>query len=69
MDQYRLWLNCSKTYEIMVMAWNQRGHNDFSEKSVLSVLTAEGIDFVNSPKRCIMSKKTHHCKLVAPVIL
>ena len=40
--EYRLWLNCSKNYDIIVIAWNRRGHNDYDEKSVLSVLTEEG---------------------------
>ena len=40
--EYRLWLNCSKNYDVMVIAWNRRGHNDCDEKSVLSVLTEEG---------------------------
>ena len=44
-NQHRLWLNCSKKYDIMVLAWNQRGHSDFSEKSVLSVLTDTGTEF------------------------
>lgn len=41
-NEYRLWLNCSMEYDVMVMAWNQRGHNDFNDKSVLSVLTDTG---------------------------
>ena len=44
-NQHRLWLNCSKKYDIMVFAWNQRGHSDFNEKSVLSVLTDTGNQF------------------------
>ena len=43
-NKYRLLLDCAQRYEIMVMAWNQRGHNDFNESSVLSVLTEEGKD-------------------------
>ena len=43
---YRLWLNCSTRYDVLVMAWNQRGHNDFSDKSVLSVLTDTGTVFL-----------------------
>ena len=43
-NKYRLLLGCAQRYEIMVMAWNQRGHNDFNESSVLSVLTEEGKD-------------------------
>ena len=41
-NEYRLWLNCSKKYDIMVFAWNQRGHSDFNDKSVVSVLTDTG---------------------------
>ena len=44
-NKHRLWLNCSKKYDIMVIAWNQRGHSDFNEKSVLSVLTHTGTEF------------------------
>ena len=36
---YRLWLNCSKNYDIMVIAWNQQGHNHYSEKSLESIRT------------------------------
>lgn len=48
-SDYRLWLACAQKYEIMVMAWNQMGHNDYSESSVLSVLTEEGknTDLIN----------------------
>lgn len=42
---YRLRLNCSENYYIMVFAWNQRGHNDYSSKSVLSVRTENGNSF------------------------
>ena len=42
---YRLRLNCSENYYIMVFAWNQRGHNDYSWKSVLSVPTENGNSF------------------------
>ena len=41
-NEYRLWLNCSAKYDVMVMAWNQRGHNEFNDKLVLSVLTDTG---------------------------
>ena len=44
-NEHRLWLNCSKKYDIMVLAWNQRGHSDFNEKSVLSVQTDTGNEF------------------------
>ena len=46
-NQHRLWLNCSKKYDIMAFAWNQRGHSDFNDKSVLSVLTDTGNEFCN----------------------
>ena len=46
-NKYRLWLNCSKKYDIMVFAWNQRGHSDFNEKSVVSVLTDTGTEFLS----------------------
>ena len=42
---YRLWLSCSKRYDIMVMTWNERGHNDYSEESVRSVLSDTGMDY------------------------
>lgn len=43
---YRLWLNCSKNYDIMVIAWNQQGHNHYSEKSLKSIRTERGNDSV-----------------------
>ena len=46
-NKQRLWLNCSKKYDIMVFAWNQRGHSDFNEKSVVSVLTDTGTEFLS----------------------
>ena len=46
-NDYRLRLNCSKNYHIMVFAWNQRGHNHYTEKSVLSLRTENGNGFVN----------------------
>ncbi len=44
-SKYRLWLNCSTRYDVIVMAWNQRGNNDFNDKSVFSVLTDTGTAF------------------------
>ncbi|CAH3046336.1 unnamed protein product [Pocillopora meandrina] len=54
---YRLWLNCSKNYDIMVIAWNQQGHNHYSEKSLESIRTERGKPFKPSttkvePKEC-----------------
>ena len=43
---YRLLLNCSKNYDIMVTAWNQQGHNHYSEKSLESIRTERGNDSV-----------------------
>lgn len=43
---YRLLLNCSKNYDIMVIAWNQQGHNHYSEKSLESIRTERGNDSV-----------------------
>ncbi|XP_078371996.1 uncharacterized protein LOC144655586 [Oculina patagonica] len=56
-NEYRLWLNCSMEYDVMVMAWNQRGHNDFNDKSVLSVLTDTGVQF----KPLLTEVKTEQC--------
>ena len=39
-------LNCSKNYDIMVIAWNQQGHNHYSEKSLKSIRTERGNDSV-----------------------
>lgn len=47
-NDYRLWLNCGKNYHIMVFAWNQRGHNHYTEKSVLSLRTENGVPFIPS---------------------
>ena len=57
-NKHRLWLNCSKKYDIMVFAWNQRGHSDFDEKSIVSVLTETGTEFCrdnNKPKIYVIS--------------
>ena len=40
--KHHLWLNCNKRYDIIVLAWNERGHSDFDEDSVLSVSTEKG---------------------------
>ena len=41
-SKYRLQLNCSSTYEIMVLAWNERG-SSIKDAKLLAVTTAEGI--------------------------
>ena len=41
-NKYRLKLNCSSTYEIMVLAWNERG-SSIKDAKVLDVKTEEGI--------------------------
>ena len=35
--------DCNKEYKIIVLAWNERGHSDFDEESVLTVFTDKGI--------------------------
>ncbi|XP_078372013.1 uncharacterized protein LOC144655597 [Oculina patagonica] len=54
-SEYRQRLNCSTRYDVMVMAWNQRGHNDFNDKSVYSVLTDTGVPF--KPKLTEVKRK------------
>ncbi|XP_073254411.1 uncharacterized protein [Porites lutea] len=34
--------DCNKEYKIIVLAWNERGHSDFDEDSVLTVFTDKG---------------------------
>ena len=43
--KYRLKLNCSSTYKIMVLAWNDRG-SSIKDAKVLAVTTEEGIRVV-----------------------
>ena len=40
--KYRLKLNCSSTYEIMVLAWNKRG-SSIKDTKLVAVTTGEGI--------------------------
>ena len=42
--EYRLPLNCSKKYEVLVVAWNDRG-SSYADGKSLSVLTEKGISF------------------------
>ena len=44
LDEYRLPLNCSKKYEVMAIAWNERG-SSYADGKSLSVLTENGISF------------------------
>ena len=43
-NKHRLWLKCNTRYDVVVMAWNRRGHSDFNGASMLSVLTETGTD-------------------------
>ena len=43
--KYRLKLNCSSTYKIMVLAWNERG-SSIKDAKLLAVRTEEGIRVV-----------------------
>ena len=45
LTKYRLKLNCSSTYKIMVLAWNDRG-SSIKDAKVLAVTTEEGIRVV-----------------------
>ena len=45
LTKYRLRLNCSSTYKIMVLAWNDRG-SSIKDAKVLAVTTEEGIRVV-----------------------
>ncbi|KAL9972475.1 hypothetical protein ACROYT_G018783 [Oculina patagonica] len=42
---YQLWLECGRTYDIIVLGWNERGHSDFDEDSMVSVSTENGVPF------------------------
>lgn len=42
-DRHNLMTDCNKEYKIIVLAWNERGHSDFDEESVLTVFTDKGI--------------------------
>ena len=42
-DHHNLMTDCNKEYKIIVLAWNERGHSDFDEESVLTVFTDKGI--------------------------
>ena len=44
-NKYRLKLNCSSTYEIMVLAWNERG-SSIKDARLLAVTTEQGIRVV-----------------------
>ena len=44
-NKYRLKLNCSSTYEIMVLAWNERG-SSIKDAKLLAVTTEQGIRVV-----------------------
>ena len=44
--EYRLQLNCSTNYDVMVIAWNERGSSHADGKSV-SVRTEKGILICN----------------------
>ncbi|CAH3112865.1 unnamed protein product, partial [Porites lobata] len=41
-DRHNLMTDCNKEYKIIVLAWNERGHSDFDEESVLTVFTDKG---------------------------
>ncbi|KAL9972466.1 hypothetical protein ACROYT_G018772 [Oculina patagonica] len=42
---YHLWLECSKMYDFIILGWNERGHSDFNEDSMVSVSTEKGVSF------------------------
>lgn len=42
-DRDHLWLDCDKRYNIIVLAWNERGHSVFDTDSVVSVWTEIGM--------------------------
>jgi len=42
-DHHRLWLECNEEYNIMVLAWNERGRSEFDGDSVLTVRTEKGM--------------------------
>ncbi|CAH3115211.1 unnamed protein product [Porites lobata] len=48
LTNYRLRLNCSSTYKIMVLAWNDRG-SSIKDAKVLAVTTEEGVPLQQEP--------------------
>ena len=42
-DRDHLRLDCDKRYNIIVLAWNERGHSVFDTDSVVSVWTEIGM--------------------------
>ncbi|XP_073254195.1 protein sidekick-2-like [Porites lutea] len=42
--EYRLKLNCSRTYEVMVIAWNERG-SSIPDENMVTVRTETGVPF------------------------
>lgn len=56
---HHLWLECSRTYDIIVLGWNERGHSDFDEDSMVSVSTENGKYPLCSKKGCwVIDQKT-----------
>lgn len=47
---YHLWLECSQAYDIIVLAWNERGHSDFDRDSMVTVTTENGKHLFSSNK-------------------
>lgn len=47
---YQLWLECSQEYDIIVLAWNERGHSDFDRDSMVTVATEKGKHLFSSNK-------------------
>lgn len=39
---YQLWLECNQTYDIIVLAWNERGHSGIDKDSMVTVTTESG---------------------------
>lgn len=58
---YRLHLDCNKNYEVLVVAWNERGSSFVEEKSVLTVFTEEDIIILLISK-CESSRCCRHVR-------
>ena len=39
---YHLWLECSQTYDFIVLGWNERGHSDLDEGLMVVISTEKG---------------------------
>ena len=52
-DRHHLWLVCDKRYNIIVLAWNERGHSVFDTDSVVSVWTEIGMKLYKNQSHAV----------------